>query len=158
VRRYTFIPLLAALVLGGCGTSAPPAPAKKAEAPKTVAKPSDESRRFPSQNQVKMELVEQKMLGRDFLPGGNLAQYKRGNKTYQQFLIRASDANRAAILLLDLKNTLRDTKFIAHMGGIYGLDGDTPVYCFAKGVFLAGLIGLPEKEADPLAREFAARL
>ena len=105
-----------------------------------------------------MELVEQKMLGRDFLPGGNLAQYKRGNKTYQQFLIRAADANSAAILLLDLKNTLRDAKFIPHMGGAYGLDGETPVYCFQKGVFFAGFIGLPEKEADPLAREFAARL
>ncbi len=158
MRRYTPILLFAAVVLSGCGGSAPPTPPKKAAAPQQAAKPADERRRFPSENQVKMELVEQKMLGRDFLPGGNLAQYKRGNKTYRQFLIRAADANRAAILLLDLKNTLRDSKFIPHMGGVYGLDGDTPVYCFAKGVFLAGFIGLPEKEADPLAREFAARL
>ena len=158
MRPYTSILLLAIVVLNGCGASAPPAPAKKAAAPQQVVKPTDERRRFPSQNQVKMELVEQKMLGRDFLPGGNLAQYKRGNKTYQQFLIRAADASRAAILLLDLKNSLRDSKFIPHMGGVYGLDGDTPVYCFAKGVFLAGFIGLPEQEADPLAREFAARL
>ena len=38
------------------------------------------------------------------------------------------------------------------------MDAATPVYLFQKGAFLAGFAGLPEKEADPLARQFAARL
>jgi hypothetical protein len=29
---------------------------------------------------------------------------------------------------------------------------------FQKGAFLAGFVGLPEKEADVLARQFAARI
>jgi hypothetical protein len=44
------------------------------------------------------------------------------------------------------------------MGGYFGMDGDRPVYIFQKGVFLAGFVGLPEKDADVLARQFAARL
>jgi hypothetical protein len=149
--------LIGLAALAGCGGSSQ-APAKKAAAPKKFAKPTDESRRFPSANQVKMDLVPEKLLGRDFLPGGNLAEYKRGNRAYRQFLIRAENSDRAAFLMLDFKNTLKDAKYLPHMGGFFGLDGETPVYCFQKGPYFAGFVGLPEKEADPLAREFAARL
>ena len=38
------------------------------------------------------------------------------------------------------------------------LDGETPVFVFPKGKFVAGVVGLPHEEADLLAREFAARL
>ena len=38
------------------------------------------------------------------------------------------------------------------------MDGALPVYVFPKGAYLAGLVGLPEKDADLLARQFAARL
>lgn len=105
-----------------------------------------------------MELVESKLLGKDFLPGGNLAQYQRGGKTYQQFLIRAATPDKAAFLLLDFKNLLAEAKYVPHMGAFYGRDGDRPVYVLQKGVWLAGYVGLAEKEAEPLAREFAARL
>ncbi|HKW97826.1 MAG TPA: hypothetical protein VJN43_08825 [Bryobacteraceae bacterium] len=105
-----------------------------------------------------MQLVDDHLLGKDFLPGGNLAEYRSKGKTYQQFLIHAKSPEDAALLLFDFKNHLRDAKFLAHMGGYFGMDGAQPVYIFPKGPFLAGLVGLPEKEADPLARQFAAHL
>jgi hypothetical protein len=141
-------------VLAGCSEQQPP-PKKIVPA---AVKVSDESRRFPSKDQVKIELVNQKLLGKDFLPGGNLAEYKLKRKTYQQFLIRAQTPDKAAFLLLDFKNVLADAKFVPHMGAFYGRDGDKPVYVLQKAVWLAGYVGLTDKEAEPLAREFAARL
>lgn len=142
------------VVLAGCSGPQPP-PKKIVPA---AVKVSDERWRFPSQDQVKIELVDRKLLGKDFLPGGNLAEYQRKGKVYQQFLIRASTPDKAAFLLLDFKNILADSKFVPHMGAFYGRDGDQPVYVLQKGVWLAGYVGLTDKEAEPLAREFAARL
>ncbi len=154
-KSYAFLILLA-LALAGCGENAPapqPAP-KQAAAPK----PTDEGRRFPLEDQVSIELVNDKLLGKDFLPGGNLAQYKHKGKTYKQFLVHAKSPEDAAILLISFKGVLRDSKYLAHMGGYFGLDGDQPVYVFPKKSFLAGFVGLPEKDADVLARQFAAHL
>lgn len=156
-RLFCFAPLLAvSLLLPSCSeSSAPPKPAVAAK----PAPPSDERAKFPSAGQTKMELVPEKLLGRDFLPGGNLAEYetKKGRK-YQQFLLKAKDPQAAALLLFDFKNSLTQTKYIAYMGGYTGDDKGQPVYVFAKGPYLAGFIGLPEAEADVLARQFAARL
>jgi len=105
-----------------------------------------------------MHLLDDHILGKDFLPGGNVAEYRRKGKTYQQFLVHLKSPDAAALLLFDFKNHLRDAKFLPHMGGYFGMDGAAPVYVFPKGAFLAGIVGLPEKEADLLARQFAARL
>ena len=105
-----------------------------------------------------MRLVNDHILGKDFLPGGNVAEYRRKGKTYQQFLIHAKSADAAALLLFEFKGHLSDAKYLAHMGGYFGMDGTNPVYIFPKGGFLAGFSGLPEKDADLLARQFAARL
>ena len=59
---------------------------------------------------------------------------------------------------MDFRNDLTDPKYIAYMGGYFGHDGDQPVLVFQKGRSLAGVIGLPEKEADMAVRVFAARL
>jgi hypothetical protein len=147
--------LAAALtLLYGCG-SAPLQETAPAPAP---AKPRDESRRFPMADRVSMQLVENHVLGKDFLPGGNVAEYRRKAKTYQLFLIRSKSAEDAALLLFDFKGHLSNAKYLAHMGGYFGLDGSAPVYLFEKGSFLAGFVGLAEEDADPLARQFAARL
>jgi len=143
------------LALAGCSEPAREPP-QKAVAPHP--KPSDESRRFPMKNQVKIELVQDKLLDKDFLPGGNLAEYKLRGKAYQQFLIRAEAADRAALLLFDFKNAMEGAKFVPHMGAFSGRDGGKPVYVLQKGPFLAGFVGLEEREAEALAREFAARL
>ncbi len=144
------------VALSGCGVPSEQPPPKKAAEP--VSAPSDESHRFPSQDRVKAEIVNDHLLGKDFLPGGNLAEYTRAGKTYQLFLIEAKSPRAAALLMNDHQKTLSNAKFIAHMGGYFGLDGDQPVYIFAKGKWLAGLVGLPQEKADLIAREFAARL
>lgn len=141
------------LVLAGC-SSPPPTPVVQSATPK----PPDESRRFPLADQVNIQLVGRKLLGKDFLPGGNLAEYRHGKKTWSQFLVHGSSTQAAALLLFDFKGTLSDARYLAHMGGYFGYDGTKPVYIFQKCPYLAGFTGLPEKDADPLARQFAARL
>lgn len=153
-----FVCILAMVLLGACGGSSdpPPAAAEKKEAP--AAKPPDESRRFPSTNQVKIEIVDNHLLGKDFLPGGNLASYERDGKKYQQFLITCASPNEATFLMMDFKKQLRDAKFLGHFGGYFGYDGETPILLFPRNDFLAGVAGLPQEEADQAARDFAARL
>jgi hypothetical protein len=149
---------VALAVFCSCGGSpAPKEPAASAPAQEKV-KPLDETRRFALADQVSMHLVDDHILGKDFLPGGNVADYRRKGKAYQQFLVHTKSPDAAALLLFDFKNHLRDAKFLPHMGGYFGMDGATPVYVFPKGAFLAGIVGLPEKDADLLARQFAARL
>ena len=144
-------------VFCACGGSSPKETTQNVPAVEKV-KPVDESRRFPLADQVSIRLVEDHILGKDFLPGGNVAEYRRKGKTYQQFLVRTKSAEAAALLLFDFKNHLSNAKFVPHMGGYFGTDGATPVYVFPKGAFLAGFVGLSEKDADLPARQFAARL
>ncbi len=157
--RYLF-PAAAALVLVSCGgdTQKPAPEAPAAPAAMKVAKPVDETRRFPMDGREKVDVVEDHILGKDFLPGGNVAEYKKDGKTWKQFLIKADNPGQTAILLGRIKDSLKDPKFVAHMGGYYGLDGDTPVFAFPKGRWIAGVTGLPEKDADTLGRQMALRL
>ena len=152
-----FWPVALMAILCACGGAPPKEQPQPAPAP-AAAKPVDESRRFPLADRVSIRLADDHVLGKDFLPGGNIAEYRRKGKSYQQFLVRSMSAESAALLLFDFKGHLQDAKYLAHMGGYFGMDGATPVYLFQKGVFLAGFVGLPEKEADLLARQFAARL
>ena len=149
-----WIPL--ALMMGVACGGAPeaPAPEAKTEAPKP--KPPDESRRFPKENRTAMELVDGNLLGKDFLPGGNLATYEKDGKTYRLFL--AVLKGDPSLAIFDVKEALTDAKFVPSFGGFYGLDGETPWFVFAKGKYLAGVVGLPQAEADAVAREFAARI
>ncbi len=133
-------------------------PARKKAPKRPVVKVADESHRFTSENRVKIDFVKDNLLGKDYLPGGNLAEYKQGDKSYQQFLTRVDTAQKAAFLLVDFRDDLTDAKYLAYMGGYFGHDGDQPVLVFQKGRSLAGVIGLPEKEADIAARVFAATL
>ena len=147
------------VLLLGAACSVPgerPAATKKAVA--TPEKPADESHRFPKAERVKTEIVDNHLLGKDFLPGGNLAEYQRGKQTYRLFLIRTRSNDRAALLMFKFKGKLADAKFVPHMGGYFGHDGDQPTLLFCLERFLVGVMGLPLEQADPIAREFAARL
>jgi hypothetical protein len=144
------------LTLGGCSVPSKEPVVKKAAEP--APRPADESRRFPMQDRVKVEIVEGHLLGKELLPPGNLAEYAHGGKTFYLFLAEAKSGDAAALLMFDYKNTFENSKLLPHMGGYYGMDGDQPVYLFVKGKWLAGLVGMEEAEADPLAREFAARM
>jgi len=152
-----FWPAILVAVLCGCG-EAPTRQEPKPEQALAAPKPVDEGRRFPLADRVSLQLINDHVLGKDYLPGGNVAEYKKKGKSYQQFLVRSTSAEAAALLLFDFKGHLKDAKFLPHMGGYFGMDGAMPVYLFQKGSFLAGFAGLPEKEADALARQFAARL
>lgn len=146
-----------AVFLVACGGSSEPRPAPQEQAVEKP-KPPDERRRFPKDGQVSMELVDDRLLGKDFLPGGNLAAYERDGKNYQQFLIATKTPESAALLGFEIKAALRDAKFVPHFGGYFGLDGETPWFIFPKGKYLAGVVGLPQAEADGVARDFAARI
>ena len=154
--RFAYVIAFLAGILACGGPAEAPAPEPNAEAPKP--KPPDESRLFPKEGQTSMELVEGHVLGKSFLPGGNLASYEKDGKTYQLFLTVFADAEKSSFALLDSKEALTDAKFVASFGGYYGLDGETPWFVFGKGKHFAGVVGLPQDEADLVAREFAARI
>jgi len=115
---------------------------------------ADDQRYLPRAGQVSVKEVPAHLLNNSALPGGTLAEYKG----YQLFIIRTITAEKASFLLLDYKKTLKDPTYLPHMGGFFGLDANRPAYVFAKGVFLAGVIGLPRDKADAKAREFAAHI
>jgi hypothetical protein len=146
-----------ALLLAGCTSAPAPEVGKKAAAP-VAPKPTDQTRRFPMAERGEVTLVETSLLGKAFLPGGNLAKYERAGKEYEMFLVRAASPTAAATMLLDYKNTLVDPKFVAHFGGFFGDDAGTPTFLFSKGSWLAGVRGLNREDADAVARELAARL
>jgi hypothetical protein len=105
-----------------------------------------------------MQLVPDHILGKDFLAGGNLADYKTADGVFQEFLLEAQDAKSAAFVLLDWKEAMPDAKYLAHMGGYFGTDSGKKVYVFTKGPYVVGIVGLPEEKADAEGRRFAARL
>jgi hypothetical protein len=155
ISRASFA-LAFALIGAGCSN---PAPEVKSIQPAEVTEPPpDQSQHFPQAGLVKMDRVPDHLLGKHFMPGGNLAIYRRGKLEYQQFLGKMPDADHAAFLLLDWNKELKGAKYLAHMGGYAGMDGDRQVYVFTKGAWIAGIAGLPQEQADVVARQFAARL
>ena len=160
-RRKAILQTMRALVLGsvllwcGCGTKPPqPVTTKQAEAPKLL----NESRRFPKANLVGTEVQDKELIGKTFMPGGTLGRYKKGQVEYELFVARLPSATDAAILLLDWKKTLADAKLVPSFGGYVGQDAGRPVFVFSKGSWIAGVAGLPEKQADAEARLLAAEL
>jgi hypothetical protein len=149
------IPVVFALLLTGCSSEQPaPAPAKKAE----TKPPADETRRFPADGRESVEPVAAPLFGKDFLPGGNIAVYRKGAKSWKQFVIKNETAGQTAVLLGKFKDAMKNPKFIAHMGGYFGALDGAEFFVFPKGVWLAGTVGLPEKEADLAGRVMALRL
>lgn len=148
---------VAFVLLAACNSAAPPPTKEQASAPEP-ARPTDETRRFPLANQVNTELVNNHLLGKSFMPGGTLAHYKRGKTTYDMFIARAESPTEAAILLLDWKKELEDAQLVPSFGGYFGKDGDTAVFVFPKGPWIAGITGLPQKDADAQARPLAGQL
>jgi hypothetical protein len=140
--------------LVSCGSAPPPAPAKKAEVPK----PFDESHRFPTENLVGTKVFDAALTGKPFMPGGTLATYRKGKIEYEMFVSELPSATDAAILLPDWRRALKDAKLIPSFGGYFGDNEGRPMFVFTKGAWIAGVAGLPEKDADRQARILAAQL
>jgi hypothetical protein len=102
--------------------------------------------------------VDKELLGKKFMPGGTLAQYRKGMTEYDMFLARANNTTEAALVLPDWEHELTDSKFIPSFGGYFGRDQGRPVFVFTKGAWIVGVVGLPEKEADKEARKLANTL
>ena len=146
-----------ACLLVSCGSEpkAPaPEPLKRAEVPK----PRDESRRFPSANLVDTKVVDKELMGKSFMPGGTLARYKKGRTEYEMFVAKLPTPTDAAMLLPDWRKALTGAKFVPSFGGYFGLDSGRPVFVFCRNAWIAGIAGLPEKQADLQGRILAARL
>ncbi len=145
--------VFAALALVGCSS----APEKKAEAPPPPPVKDNTAQLLPL-NRTSAKVVPDHLLGKTALPGGTIGDYDAAGLKYQLFIIETDSAQDAAILLLDLKATLKDPAYIAYMGGYFGTDAGGSVYVFAKAKYLAGVVGLAEDRADPIARQLAAQL
>jgi hypothetical protein len=61
-------------------------------------------------------------------------------------------------MLLDAKATLKDAEYLSSFGGYFGTNAERPVFVFARLRYLAGIVGLPKDEADPIARTLGNRL
>jgi hypothetical protein len=133
---------------------APEPPEKAAEMPK----PRDETQRFPLANRVDTKVVGTKLMGKDFMPGGTMAHYKKGKLEYDMFVAKLASPDQAAMTLPDWRQALAGAKLIPSFGGYFGRDGERPVFVFSKGPWIAGIAGLPEKQADAEARTLAGSL
>lgn len=154
-------PALAALLVFFAACDIPsdaPTEPKTDNASPPVQKPRDETRRFPSQDRIRVEVIDDQILGKEFLPGGNLAFYERNGKKWRQFLVEADSATTAALLLNDYRAAMTEPKYLAHMGGYFGKDGNDDVLVLQKGSWVMGVVGLAEKDADIMARGSAAWL
>jgi hypothetical protein len=147
-----------AILLSSCDSK--PAEPPKVEAPKTAEtpKPADESRRFTKVHLIDTIVVEKQLLGKPFMPGGTLAQYKKGKTEFEMFVAKTASPTEAAVILPDWKKVLTDAKYVASFGGYYGHDAGRPIFVFTKGAWIAGVAGLPEKDADAAARKLAKAL
>jgi hypothetical protein len=156
--RIPVLPLLAAAALLISCSPEPKPPAPDPARPAAAPKPADESRRLPLANRVDTQVVADHLLGKSFMPGGTLAHYKRGKIEYSMFIAKLPNPQVAAFLLLDWNKALAGATLIPSFGGYFGQDAQTEVFVFAKGAWIAGVAGLPEKDADLAARTLAAHL
>ena len=74
------------------------------------------------------------------------------------FVARIPEGPEAAVLLLDWKAAMSNATFEAGFGGYSGEDAGKSTFVFTKGTWIAGVVGLPEKDAYAAARDLAARL
>jgi hypothetical protein len=146
------------VLLSSCDSKPPEVPKTEAPKPAETAKPADESRRFSKVHLLDTIVVEKQLLGKPFMPGGTLAQYRKGRAEFEMFVAKTASPTDAALLLPDWKKLLLDPKYEASFGGYFGHDAGRPVFVFTKGAWIAGIAGLPEKDADKEARTLAKAL
>ena len=158
MRAKYVICLAIALLPAGCGEPGKNAASEQKPAVRVPPPVRDDRALLPALNQTSARLVPDHLLGKSALPGGTLGEYEADGRKYRLFIIETASPQDAGILLFDLKATLLDPAYLANMGGYFGTDAGDPVYVFAKQQYLAGVTGLAEDLADPIARQLAAGL
>jgi hypothetical protein len=158
-KLSVLLEIVPAVLLVSCGgeqkTAAPvEQAAKKAPPPK----PADETRHIPKTNLVDSKVIPAALMEKSFMPGGTLGHYKNGKTEYDIFVARMPSAVDAAVLLPDWRKTLTDSKLVPSFGGYFGADAGRPVFVFTRDFWIAGIVGLPEKQADLVARSLAPML
>ncbi|MFB3778158.1 MAG: hypothetical protein ACE141_11120 [Bryobacteraceae bacterium] len=152
-----FLVVAMTLLLASCGSAPAPPPAKKTvqvEAPP----PREEWHRFPKSGMIETKLVPTQLMGKPFMPGGTLGRYKQANTEYEMFICRLSSAEDAALLLGEWKAVMTNPQLVYSFGGYFGEDAGRPAFIFPKGSWIAGVVGLPQKEAERKASLLAAYL
>ena len=155
------IPVLAltvgAALLLSCGSGPAPPPTVPAKAAASPA-PPDESRYLPAANRIDTTTAAGHLLDQPFMPGGTTGRYRKGKTEYIMFIAKLPTPQDAAFLLPEWRKALAGAKLVPSFGGYFGIEGERPVFVFAKGAWIAGVAGLAEKDADAAARGLAARL
>lgn len=148
------------VLLSSCDSKPAPTETPKAETPTPAptVPPPDESQRFPKTSLISSVVVPKQLLGKAFMPGGTLGQFRKGKAEYDEFIAKTPSPTDAALILPDWKNALTDPKYEASFGGYFGHDAGRPIFVFTKGAWIAGIAGLEEKAADAEARKLAKAL
>lgn len=155
--KYLGVALLLSILLA-CGQAPAPEAAQAPEPPAAPPPPRDQSYRFPKEGLVSTSIAADHILGKDFLPPGNVAEYSVDGKTYTLFLINEVGEEKATMSAFDIKERLAEATFIADFGGYAGsLDGE-PWFIFPRRSVVAGIVGLPQDEAHEVGRVFAGQL
>lgn len=149
---------IALLVASACGTS-PSGQSAASSKPAVPAEPvRDETHRFHKTGLVESKVIPNHLAGKEFMPGGNFAEYERDGVQYQVFFAIRRNAEQAMFLAMDYRDTLTDSEFILHFGGFFGMDGETPTLIFPKDKYVIGVTGLEFDAADQAGRLIAAYL
>ncbi len=155
IRTVSMIAVILAAGCGGPGEQPAAEPVRKAAPAEQVR---DETHRFHKEGLVEARVVESSLGGKDFMPGGNFAVYERNGKRHEVFFALRRDNEQATFLVMDYRTILADHKFIAHFGGFYGMDGETPTLVFQKNRYVVVVAGLELEEADHAGRLIAGYL
>ncbi len=155
LRLALCIALLGALACGSSPSGQSAASTKRAAPAEPVR---DETHRFDKTGLVESKVIPAQLGGKEFMPGGNLAEYERDGLKYQVFFALRRNAEQAMFLAMDYRDTLADSEFILHFGGFFGMDGETPTLIFPKDKYVIGVTGLEFEDADQAGRLIAAFL
>ena len=161
MRATTLIVLGSALMISSCSSS-PEGSGTAAGQDPAQAQPAeqirDETHRFHKDGLLEAKVVQDNLGGKEFMPGGNLAEYEKDGQKYRVFFTLRRNADAAMFLWMDYRDALSDPQFVPHFGGFYGLDGETPTLIFQKNKYVVGVTGLELDAADQAGRMIAGYL
>ncbi len=157
-RSFALIALIATLGGGGCSSGDEQSSVEAEQAKKPAQQVRDETHRFHKDGLVEAKVVLENLGGKEFMPGGNYAEYEKDGKKYQVFFTLRGNAEQAMFLSMDYRDALGEMQFIPHFGGFFGMDGETPTLVFQKNKYVIAIAGLELDDADQAGRMIAGYL